>query len=42
VQAIVALDAKPVGSGRPGPMFSKMYGWYQDYKERVMRAPAAA
>ena len=42
VQAIVTLDGKPVGAGQPGPLFRQMYGWYQDYKERVMRAPAAA
>ena len=42
VQAIVTLDGRPVGNGRPGPLFRQMYGWYQDYKERVMRAPAAA
>ena len=42
VQAIVTLDGKPIGSGRPGPLFRRMYDWYQDYKDRVMRTPAAA
>jgi D-alanine transaminase len=41
VLAIARLDGKPVGNGKPGPLFRRMYGLYQDYKERVMRAPAA-
>jgi D-alanine transaminase len=35
---ITLLDGKPVGTGQPGPMFRRMYGIYQDYKQRVMRA----
>lgn len=42
VLAITRLDGEPVGNGKPGPMFRRMYALYQDYKERVMRAPAAA
>jgi D-alanine transaminase len=42
VLAITRLDGEPVGDGKPGPMFRRMYALYQDYKERVMRAPAAA
>jgi D-alanine transaminase len=42
ILAITRLDNRPVGDGRPGPMFRQMYRHYQDYKERVMRAPAAA
>ncbi len=38
VLAIVMLDGKPVGSGRPGPVFRKMYGLYQEFKQKVMRA----
>jgi D-alanine transaminase len=41
VLAIATLDGKPVGTGRPGPLFQKMHGWYQDFKTAVMRAPAA-
>ena len=42
VQAIVVLDGVKVGAGDtakgvPGPVFFAMYGWYQDYKARVMR-----
>ncbi len=37
VLPIVALDGRPVGSGRPGPVFAKMFDWYQHYKREVMR-----
>lgn len=42
VLAVVSLDGRPVGDGRPGPMFRRMYGLYQDFKQRVMRAGRAA
>ncbi|MFZ5510586.1 MAG: D-amino acid aminotransferase [Pseudomonadota bacterium] len=38
VQPITLLDGKPVGNGRPGPLFARMYGWYQEFKATVMRA----
>jgi D-alanine transaminase len=38
VLAIVSLDGKPVGEGRPGPVFRRMYGLYQEFKQNVMRA----
>jgi D-alanine transaminase len=38
VLPIVTLDGKAVGTGKPGPAFAKMYGWYQDFKQHVMRA----
>ena len=41
VLPIVSLDGKPVGKGRPGPVFGKMYEWYQEFKENVMRAGLA-
>ena len=37
ILAITALDGKPVGNGKPGPLFHQMYGLYQDYKKQVMR-----
>ena len=40
VLAIVALDGKPVGDGRPGPVFRRMFQLYQDFKNQVMRAGA--
>ena len=41
VLSIVRLDGKAVGDGVPGPLFRRMYALYQEYKERVMRAPEA-
>jgi D-alanine transaminase len=38
VLAIVTLDGKPVGEGRPGPVFRRMYRLYQEFKQNVMRA----
>lgn len=37
VLAITHLDGKPVGTGKPGPMFAKLYKLYQDFKRDVMR-----
>jgi D-alanine transaminase len=38
VLAIVRLDGAPVGDGRPGPAFRRMYRLYQEFKQKVMRA----
>ena len=38
VLAVVSLDAAPVGAGRPGPLFARMYPLYQEFKQKVMRA----
>ena len=38
VLAIVELDGKPVGDGRPGPVFHRMHQLYQEFKQTVMRA----
>lgn len=38
VLAITTLDGKPVGDGRPGPVFRDMYRLYQEFKQKVMRA----
>jgi D-alanine transaminase len=38
VLAIVELDGKRVGDGRPGPSFRRMYQLYQEFKQKVMRA----
>jgi D-alanine transaminase len=38
VLAIVELDGKRIGDGRPGPVFRRMYQLYQDFKQKVMRA----
>ncbi len=37
VLAITTLDGMPVGDGKPGPMFSKLYQLYQTFKREVMR-----
>jgi D-alanine transaminase len=38
VLPIVELDGQKVGAGgTAGPIFSQMYGWYQDFKRDVMR-----
>jgi D-alanine transaminase len=42
VLPITTLDGKPVGSGKPGRVGAKVYALYQEYKARVMRAPAHA
>ncbi|MEW6313806.1 MAG: D-amino acid aminotransferase [Pseudomonadota bacterium] len=39
VLAITTLDGRPVGNGKPGPLFRKMHTYYQEYKETVMRRP---
>jgi D-alanine transaminase len=46
VLAITTLDGKPVGkggnAGRPGPVCVRMHALYQQFKAKVMRAPAHA
>jgi len=37
---VTTLDGRPVGNGKPGPVFQRMHGLYQSYKEQVMRAPS--
>ena len=38
VLAITKLDDAPVGNGKPGPMFARMFALYQNYKNQVMRS----
>jgi D-alanine transaminase len=40
VLAVATLDGKPVGSGRPGPVFRRIHPLYQDFKRKVMRRAA--
>jgi D-alanine transaminase len=42
VLAITSLDGRPVGSGRPGPVFARLHRLYQEFKRTVMRQPALA
>ena len=37
ILAITTLDGQPVGTGRPGPCGERMWQWYQDFKNNVMR-----
>lgn len=37
VLPVTTLDGRPVGEGRPGPQYARMYAWYQDFKASVMR-----
>ncbi|HSO05644.1 MAG TPA: D-amino acid aminotransferase [Pelomicrobium sp.] len=43
VQPITTLDGKPVGDGRPGPVFRRLHALYQEYKARLAQEePAVA
>jgi D-alanine transaminase len=35
VLAVTTLDGRPVGAGKPGPLFRRMHALYQDYKRRL-------
>ena len=37
ILAITTLDGQAVGTGKPGPYGEKMWQWYQDFKNTVMR-----
>lgn len=37
VLAVTRLDGRPVGDGKPGPVFKRMLAAYRDYKHTVMR-----
>jgi D-alanine transaminase len=40
VLAVVTLDGRPVGSGRPGAVFKTVYQAFQEFKRKVMRQAA--
>lgn len=43
VLAVTTLDGRPVGTGKPGPVFRRMHSLYQDYKSKLRKArPVAA
>jgi D-alanine transaminase len=42
ILAIVTLDGKPVGDGRPGPLFKRAWQGYQEFKQKVMRKEAVS
>ena len=35
VLAVTTLDARPVGSGKPGPVFKRMHALYQEHKAKL-------
>ncbi len=40
VLAVTTLDGKPVGDGKPGPLFRRMHALYQQFKKDHMRIAA--
>jgi D-alanine transaminase len=42
VLAVTMIDGKPVGSGKPGPIFRRMHAAYQDYKAKLRKSSAVA
>lgn len=40
VLAVVTLDGEPVGTGKPGPVFKRVYQAFQEFKRKVMRCAA--
>ena len=41
IMPVCRLDGRPVGPGRPGPVWRRLRALYQDYKEKVRRGEAA-
>jgi len=39
VVPIIAIDDQPVGDGRPGPVWERIWALYQDYKAELCPAP---
>jgi D-alanine transaminase len=39
VQPVTSLDGKPIGTGKPGPIYQRLHAAYQDYKRRVAGTP---
>ena len=42
VLAVTRLDGKPVGTGKPGPVFRRMHALYQEYKAKLGKSRAVA
>jgi len=42
VLAVTTLDGKPVGTGKPGPVFRRMHALFQEYKAKMRAAHAVA
>jgi D-alanine transaminase len=39
VQPVTTLDGKPVGTGRPGPLWRRVYDGFQRWKQELQRQP---
>jgi D-alanine transaminase len=39
VQAVTTLDGKPVGSGKPGPVWRRVHEAWQRYKQSLVGKP---
>jgi D-alanine transaminase len=39
VLPITTVDGNPVGNGKPGAMYARLYALYQNFKQEVMRQP---
>jgi D-alanine transaminase len=37
VLPVTMIDGQPVGAGKPGPVYARMYALFQDYKARVLK-----
>ncbi|HYC35851.1 MAG TPA: D-amino acid aminotransferase [Usitatibacter sp.] len=42
VLAVTTLDGKPVGSGKPGPVFKRMHALFQEHKAKLARRGTVA
>lgn len=42
ILAVITLDGKPVGDGKPGPLFRRAWQGYQEFKSKVMRKEAVS
>jgi D-alanine transaminase len=42
VLAVTRLDGRPVGSGKPGPIFARMHALYQEHKSRLRQKGSVA
>src|SRR5689334_9541330 len=42
VLAVTTLDGKPVGNGKPGPVFKRMHALYQEHKAKLARSRVPA
>ena len=39
VQPVTSLDGKPVGAGKPGPVWRKLFDAFQVYKQSLAGTP---